>query len=207
MIQKTYPTGTRRHICARKCQIKLANSKPDCLPELSASCLAAGVYGADTSPQTLSFVWSAFLLSDRWDRESVFVKVLILVFGYRMWWVSEAKMNVHTQSCYSRQYTASWKWERSTDENGTCSRCNIRNQFKQLILERYDHTSFDYKDQHSKEKISKELDSNSARIAWLHRSTHSDQHRVNIGQIAASAFRLNEHLSPSHFNIIAVIHQ
>ena len=169
------------------------------LPELSASCLAAGVYGADTSPQTLSFVWSAF----SWVAAGIVTPFLSKsLFWFldictcptwlrdieRMWWVSEAKMNVHTRSCYSRQYTVSWKWERSTDENGNCSRCNIRNQFKQLILERYDHTSFDYKNQHSKEKISKELDSNSARIAWFNRSSHSDQHRVTIGQIAACAF-------------------
>ena len=36
----------------------------------------------ETSPQTLVFVCFAFLLFGGWDRESVCVKVLILLFGY-----------------------------------------------------------------------------------------------------------------------------
>ena len=60
--------------------IRSTNRRPD-----SIYCLLSvwqlGSMEMETSPQTLFIVCSAFILFSNWDRESVCVKVLMLVFG------------------------------------------------------------------------------------------------------------------------------
>ena len=108
----------------------------------------------------------------------------------RLWIVSEAKMNVPTKSCYSRQHTVSWEWDKVDRWEW---QLRAQNQLKKLTLERQCKTRFASKSNTQKKRNPKD----STQTEWLPRDS------MDLHTVISIAWALRQ----TNLFVVVVIHQ